>query len=249
MTSTSWATWTGHRSTKTHIESVRPRVPLTASEDAPRSSNMVLFRYHEDPRYVLDVSSQLTCRFRTRGVRAGVGFSSDVSAMSVRGATASLAWPGPPGCRDGWRVGPSERAGRARGGCRVRHRRPRKLSLAYFALGPDARASADRYLMDYYGWLGDVAHRSRPVPRSAPRWSTPTPARSRPPTAASSSSPQHVPPRPGEPARRGGGTARQLVDESPVMATKTGMLAIMPIHIAANISRNAARRAISAVCV
>jgi alkanesulfonate monooxygenase SsuD/methylene tetrahydromethanopterin reductase-like flavin-dependent oxidoreductase (luciferase family) len=36
--------------------------------------------------------------------------------------------------------------------------RPRKLSLAYFALGPDARANADRYLMDYYGWLGDFAH-------------------------------------------------------------------------------------------
>ena len=35
--------------------------------------------------------------------------------------------------------------------------RPRKLTLAYFALGPDARAQADRYLQDYYGWLGDIA--------------------------------------------------------------------------------------------
>jgi len=34
---------------------------------------------------------------------------------------------------------------------------PRKLSLAYFALGPDARAQADGYLLDYYGFLGDVA--------------------------------------------------------------------------------------------
>lgn len=35
--------------------------------------------------------------------------------------------------------------------------RPRKLSLAYFALGPDARAQADRYLGHYYGWLGEFA--------------------------------------------------------------------------------------------
>jgi alkanesulfonate monooxygenase SsuD/methylene tetrahydromethanopterin reductase-like flavin-dependent oxidoreductase (luciferase family) len=36
--------------------------------------------------------------------------------------------------------------------------RPRKLTLAYFALGPDARAQADGYLQDYYGWLGDIAN-------------------------------------------------------------------------------------------
>jgi alkanesulfonate monooxygenase SsuD/methylene tetrahydromethanopterin reductase-like flavin-dependent oxidoreductase (luciferase family) len=35
--------------------------------------------------------------------------------------------------------------------------KPRKLSLAYFALGPEARDQADGYLLDYYGWLGDVA--------------------------------------------------------------------------------------------
>ncbi|MGC0208769.1 LLM class flavin-dependent oxidoreductase [Streptomyces levis] len=34
---------------------------------------------------------------------------------------------------------------------------PRKLALAYFALGPDARAHADGYLGDYYGFLGDAA--------------------------------------------------------------------------------------------
>src|SRR6266540_4105917 len=34
---------------------------------------------------------------------------------------------------------------------------PRKLSLAYFALGADARAQADAYLLDYYGFLGDSA--------------------------------------------------------------------------------------------
>ncbi|WP_225849123.1 LLM class flavin-dependent oxidoreductase [Streptomyces sp. HPF1205] len=37
--------------------------------------------------------------------------------------------------------------------------RPRKLSLAYFALGPDARGQADSYLLDYYGFAGDFARR------------------------------------------------------------------------------------------
>jgi len=36
--------------------------------------------------------------------------------------------------------------------------RPRKLTLAYFALGPDARAQAEHYLLDYYAWLGDIAN-------------------------------------------------------------------------------------------
>lgn len=35
--------------------------------------------------------------------------------------------------------------------------KPRKLALAYFALGPKARESADWYLRDYYGWLGEWA--------------------------------------------------------------------------------------------
>jgi alkanesulfonate monooxygenase SsuD/methylene tetrahydromethanopterin reductase-like flavin-dependent oxidoreductase (luciferase family) len=35
--------------------------------------------------------------------------------------------------------------------------RPRKLTLAYFALGPDARAQADGYLHHYYAWLGEWA--------------------------------------------------------------------------------------------
>ena len=34
---------------------------------------------------------------------------------------------------------------------------PRKLSLAYFALGPRAREQADAYMKHYYGWLGEVA--------------------------------------------------------------------------------------------
>jgi alkanesulfonate monooxygenase SsuD/methylene tetrahydromethanopterin reductase-like flavin-dependent oxidoreductase (luciferase family) len=35
--------------------------------------------------------------------------------------------------------------------------KPRKLSLAYFGLGPEARKQADSYLLDYYGFMGDVA--------------------------------------------------------------------------------------------
>ena len=35
--------------------------------------------------------------------------------------------------------------------------KPRKLTLAYFALGSDARAQADAYILHYYGWLGEVA--------------------------------------------------------------------------------------------
>src|SRR6266700_8426985 len=35
--------------------------------------------------------------------------------------------------------------------------KPRKLSLAYFALGREARNQADSYLLHYYDWLGDVA--------------------------------------------------------------------------------------------
>jgi alkanesulfonate monooxygenase SsuD/methylene tetrahydromethanopterin reductase-like flavin-dependent oxidoreductase (luciferase family) len=35
--------------------------------------------------------------------------------------------------------------------------RPRKLSLAYFALGARAREQADAYLKHYYGWLGELA--------------------------------------------------------------------------------------------
>jgi alkanesulfonate monooxygenase SsuD/methylene tetrahydromethanopterin reductase-like flavin-dependent oxidoreductase (luciferase family) len=35
--------------------------------------------------------------------------------------------------------------------------KPRKLSLAYFALGPRAREQADAYMKHYYGWLGEFA--------------------------------------------------------------------------------------------
>jgi alkanesulfonate monooxygenase SsuD/methylene tetrahydromethanopterin reductase-like flavin-dependent oxidoreductase (luciferase family) len=35
--------------------------------------------------------------------------------------------------------------------------RPRKLTLAYVALGPEARTQADNYLLNYYAFMGDAA--------------------------------------------------------------------------------------------
>jgi alkanesulfonate monooxygenase SsuD/methylene tetrahydromethanopterin reductase-like flavin-dependent oxidoreductase (luciferase family) len=35
---------------------------------------------------------------------------------------------------------------------------PRKVSQGYYALGPGAREAADRYLLEYYAWLGPVAN-------------------------------------------------------------------------------------------
>jgi hypothetical protein len=53
--------------------------------------------------------------------------------------------------------------------------RPRKLTLAYFALGPEARTQADNYLLNYYAFMGDAAQRV-PAEVSA----TPSRRRSRP---------------------------------------------------------------------
>jgi alkanesulfonate monooxygenase SsuD/methylene tetrahydromethanopterin reductase-like flavin-dependent oxidoreductase (luciferase family) len=39
-----------------------------------------------------------------------------------------------------------------------RQDRPRKLTLAYFGLGPEARSQAEGYILHYYGWLGDIAN-------------------------------------------------------------------------------------------
>jgi alkanesulfonate monooxygenase SsuD/methylene tetrahydromethanopterin reductase-like flavin-dependent oxidoreductase (luciferase family) len=66
---------------------------------------------------------------------------------------------------DGWIMGGGTPDMFAQGAAAVDHAwqqagrpgRGRKLSLAYFALGPDARAQADGYLHDYYGWLGEYA--------------------------------------------------------------------------------------------
>jgi alkanesulfonate monooxygenase SsuD/methylene tetrahydromethanopterin reductase-like flavin-dependent oxidoreductase (luciferase family) len=36
-----------------------------------------------------------------------------------------------------------------------RQGKPRAMALAYFSLGPDAQQNSERYLRDYYAWLGD----------------------------------------------------------------------------------------------
>jgi len=38
--------------------------------------------------------------------------------------------------------------------------RPRKLTLAYYGLGPEARSQAEGYILHYYGWLGETAGQS-----------------------------------------------------------------------------------------
>jgi alkanesulfonate monooxygenase SsuD/methylene tetrahydromethanopterin reductase-like flavin-dependent oxidoreductase (luciferase family) len=38
-----------------------------------------------------------------------------------------------------------------------REGKPRTMALAYYALGDGAAEAADRYLHDYYGWLGEIA--------------------------------------------------------------------------------------------
>jgi alkanesulfonate monooxygenase SsuD/methylene tetrahydromethanopterin reductase-like flavin-dependent oxidoreductase (luciferase family) len=66
---------------------------------------------------------------------------------------------------DGWIMGGGTPDMFAQAGAQVdqawaeagRPGKPRKLSLAYFALGPEARGHADNYLLHYYNWLGDVA--------------------------------------------------------------------------------------------
>jgi alkanesulfonate monooxygenase SsuD/methylene tetrahydromethanopterin reductase-like flavin-dependent oxidoreductase (luciferase family) len=59
------------------------------------------------------------------------------------------------GTPDDFRQGAAklEEAWRAAG----RDGEPRKLALAYFALGPRAKEDAARYLKHYYGFLGDIA--------------------------------------------------------------------------------------------
>lgn len=66
---------------------------------------------------------------------------------------------------DGWIMGGGTPEMFAQGAAAVekawqdagRSDKPRKLSLAYFALGRNARQTADSYIKDYYGWLGEFA--------------------------------------------------------------------------------------------
>ena len=83
----------------------------------------------------------------------------------IVGGTAEAAFTRAARFGDGWIMGGGtpemfaqgaqavEQAWRAEG----RSGRPRKLSLAYFALGDQAREQASSYIKNYYGWLGDFA--------------------------------------------------------------------------------------------
>ena len=104
---------------------------------------------------------QLRLRRRDRA-RAGAAPAAPSSSSAARPRRASAGWrcsatagswaAARRTCSPRPRPG-STRPGRRRAG----PARPRKLSLAYFALGPDARNQADNYLLHYYNWLGDVA--------------------------------------------------------------------------------------------
>jgi alkanesulfonate monooxygenase SsuD/methylene tetrahydromethanopterin reductase-like flavin-dependent oxidoreductase (luciferase family) len=124
--------------------------------------------------------------FRTRGKRfdamldewdriwAGEAFGTagaigpqrpDGKPAVVIGGTADAAYERAARHGDGWIMGggtpdqlregkaKTEAAWRAAG----RDGTPRIMALAYFALGEDARAAADRYLKDYYAFLGEYA--------------------------------------------------------------------------------------------
>jgi alkanesulfonate monooxygenase SsuD/methylene tetrahydromethanopterin reductase-like flavin-dependent oxidoreductase (luciferase family) len=66
---------------------------------------------------------------------------------------------------DGWIMGGGTPDMFARGAAAVdkawhdagREGRPRKLTLAYYGLGPEARSQAEGCLLRYYGWLGETA--------------------------------------------------------------------------------------------
>jgi alkanesulfonate monooxygenase SsuD/methylene tetrahydromethanopterin reductase-like flavin-dependent oxidoreductase (luciferase family) len=79
------------------------------------------------------------------------------------GGTADAAFERAARYGDGWIMGggaPDQLAGavaktRAAWEAAGRAGRPLIMSLAYFALGDDAQGAAQRYLHDYYGWLGE----------------------------------------------------------------------------------------------
>ncbi len=83
----------------------------------------------------------------------------------ILGGTAEASFRRVARFADGWMMGggtPDMFAEAAAGVDQAWHEagrlgRPRKLTLAYFGLGPEARSQAEGYILDYYGFLGDVA--------------------------------------------------------------------------------------------
>jgi alkanesulfonate monooxygenase SsuD/methylene tetrahydromethanopterin reductase-like flavin-dependent oxidoreductase (luciferase family) len=88
-------------------------------------------------------------------VRLVIGGS--VDQAFERAAAWGEGWIAGGGGHEMFRQG-AEKA-RAAWAARGREGAPRLLSIAYWALGPDAREHADRYLHDYYGFTGPFADR------------------------------------------------------------------------------------------
>jgi alkanesulfonate monooxygenase SsuD/methylene tetrahydromethanopterin reductase-like flavin-dependent oxidoreductase (luciferase family) len=86
------------------------------------------------PQVVIGGTSDAAIR---RAVAHGTGWIAGGGGVGAFAATAARV-------RDAW-------ADAGRDG------RPRLLALGYYALGPDARATADAYIQHYYGFLGPVA--------------------------------------------------------------------------------------------
>jgi alkanesulfonate monooxygenase SsuD/methylene tetrahydromethanopterin reductase-like flavin-dependent oxidoreductase (luciferase family) len=83
----------------------------------------------------------------------------------ITGGTSQASFRRAARIADGWMMGGSTPDMFAQAAASVdqawqdagRPGRPRKLTLAYFGLGPEARSQAEGYLLHYYGWLGDIA--------------------------------------------------------------------------------------------
>jgi alkanesulfonate monooxygenase SsuD/methylene tetrahydromethanopterin reductase-like flavin-dependent oxidoreductase (luciferase family) len=87
------------------------------------------------------------------GPRLLLGGQAPVSFQ--RAARYGVGWITGGGSPDDFRKGAA--AAREAWAAAGREGAPRLASLGYFALGPNARAAADRYLHHYYGFLGPVA--------------------------------------------------------------------------------------------
>jgi len=83
----------------------------------------------------------------------------------ILGAAAEAGFRRAARVADGWIMGGGTPEMFAHGAAAVeqawqdagRSDKPRKLALAYFGLGSNARQSAGSYIKDYYGWLGEFA--------------------------------------------------------------------------------------------
>lgn len=97
-----------------------------------------------------------------KGFAGAVGPNLDTPPRVLIGGSVDAAFRRAAEYGDGWIMGggsPDDfRSGSAKlaeaWSAAGRDGRPRAAALGYFSLGPDGRKNADRYLNDYYGWLG-----------------------------------------------------------------------------------------------